>query len=176
MKYIKNENGAIMVEATIYMPLVLCTVMALLYLALFNMQEYMMMYESQRVAAVAAREEAYLGYETFNMGADNEIDFDWGGGMPSSDDVQNYYKAYSGKTTDMYREMKTILDISGITEENGGKYTTKFADAARQSTLIALGSISEPEVEIDTGFWGDGGGGDYYALHTGAWGTGLSWV
>ena len=42
------------------MPLVLCTVMALLYLALFNMQEYMMMYESQRVAAVAAREEAYL--------------------------------------------------------------------------------------------------------------------
>ena len=74
--------------------------------------------------------------------------------MLSSDDVQNYYKAYSGKTTDMYREMKTILDISGITEENGGKYTTKFADAARQSTLIALGSISEPEVEIDTGFWG----------------------
>ena len=118
MKHRKNENGAIMVEATIYMPLVLCTVMALLYLALFNMQEYMMMYESQRVAAVAAREEAYLGYETFNMGADNEIDFDWGEGMPSSDNVQEYYKAYSGKTTDMYREMKTILDIAGITEEN----------------------------------------------------------
>lgn len=154
MKHRKNENGAIMVEATIYMPLVLCTVMALLYLALFNMQEYMMMYESQRVAAVAAREEAYLGYETFNMGADNEIDFDWGEGMPSSDNVQEYYKAYSRKTTDMYREMKTILDIAGITEENSGKYMTKFADAARQSTLIALGSVSEPEVEIDTGFWG----------------------
>ena len=67
MNRIKNENGVIMVEATIYMPLVFCTVMALLYLALFNMQEYMLMYQVQRVAAVAAREEAYLGYEKFGM-------------------------------------------------------------------------------------------------------------
>ena len=37
------EKGAVMVEAAIYVPLVLCTVMALIYLALFNMQEYMMM-------------------------------------------------------------------------------------------------------------------------------------
>ena len=60
MKNKKNEKGAIMVEASIYMPLVLCTVMALLYLALFNMQEYMLMYQAQRVAAVVSREEAYL--------------------------------------------------------------------------------------------------------------------
>ena len=58
MKRLKNENGAIMVEASIYMPIVLCTVMALLYLALFNMQEYMMLYQAERVAFVAAREEA----------------------------------------------------------------------------------------------------------------------
>ena len=75
-----SEKGAIMVEAAIYMPLVLCTVMALIYLALFNMQEYMMMYEVQRVASVVAREEAYIGYEGFGMGADNEIDFRWGEG------------------------------------------------------------------------------------------------
>ena len=68
MKCIKSENGAIMVEATIYMPLVLCTVMALLYLALFNMQEYLLMYQAQRVAAVVSREEAYLGYEEFGIG------------------------------------------------------------------------------------------------------------
>ena len=154
MKHIKKENGAVMVEATIYMPLVLCTVMALLYLALFNMQEYMMMYQVQRVVAVAAREEAYLGYDVFDMGADNEIDFDWGDGIPSSKDIQNYYEAYSKDATAIYREMKTILDITGITEENGENYSIKFADAARQSTLIALGTISTPEVEIDTGFWG----------------------
>ena len=67
MKNRKNEKGAVMVEATIYMPLVLCTVMALLYLALFNMQEYMLMYQAQRAAAVVSREEAYLGYEKLSL-------------------------------------------------------------------------------------------------------------
>lgn len=42
---IKDEKGVAMVEATIYMPIVLCVVMSLIYLALFNMQEYMMLYE-----------------------------------------------------------------------------------------------------------------------------------
>lgn len=65
---IKDEKGVAMVEATIYMPIVLCVVMSLIYLALFNMQEYMMLYEAQRVAAVAAREDAYIGYDTFGMG------------------------------------------------------------------------------------------------------------
>ena len=68
MKRKTSEKGAIMVEAAIYVPLVLCTVMALIYLALFNMQEYMMMYEAQRVASVVAREEAYIGYDRFGMG------------------------------------------------------------------------------------------------------------
>ena len=44
---IKDEKGVAMVEATIYMPIVLCVVMSLIYLALFNMQEYMMLYEAQ---------------------------------------------------------------------------------------------------------------------------------
>lgn len=137
------------------MPLVLCTVMALLYLALFNMQEYMMMYQAQRVAAVAAREEAYLGYDAFEMGNDNEIDFSWGKGSgPSADTLASYYESYTRKLSSMYREIGTALSIADISEPDGGIYTTKFADAARQSTLIALGTVSAPEVEIDTGFWG----------------------
>ena len=68
----KNESGSIIVEASIYFPLVLCTVMALLYLALFNMQEYLLMFQVQKTAAVAAREEAYLGYEQFGMGGGND--------------------------------------------------------------------------------------------------------
>ena len=144
-----------MVEATIYMPLVLCTVMALLYLALFNMQEYMMMYQVQRVAYVASREEAYLGYETFRMGSDNEIDFDWGeGGVPSAADVTAYYQAHHDRATDIYREIGTALSVVGAADSSGQSYTTRFADAARSAALVALGSISAPEVEIDTGFWG----------------------
>ena len=155
MKHIRNDNGAIMVEATIYMPLVLCTVMALLYLALFNMQEYMMMYQSQRVASVAAREEAYLGYDAFGMGSDNEIDFSWGeGGGPSTDSLASYYESYTSQLTNIYRELGTVLSIAGVNGSDGGEYESRFADSVRQSTLIALGTVSAPEVEIDTGFWG----------------------
>ncbi|WP_316268233.1 hypothetical protein [Claveliimonas bilis] len=155
MKCLKNENGAIMVEASIYMPIVLCTVMALLYLALFNMQEYLMLYQAERVAFVAAREEAYLGYEDFGMGADNEIDFDWGdGNIPSADKISSYYQAYFDRVTSMYREVGTALSIAGVTDEDGSGYTSRFGDAARQASLIALGTVSAPEVEIDTTFWG----------------------
>lgn len=155
MKDLKNENGAIMVEASIYMPLVLCTVMALLYLALFNMQEYMMLYQAQRVAAVAAREDAYLGYEEFGMGQDNEIDFDWGeSGGPSVDTLASYYEAYTSHVTSMYRELGTALSIGTGSTVDSSSYTSRFADAARASTLIALGTVSAPEVEIDPGFWG----------------------
>lgn len=155
MKHIQSDNGAIMVEATIYMPLVLCTVMALLYLALFNMQEYLLMYQAQRVSSVAAREEAYLGYDAFEMGSDNEIDFSWGeGGGPSLEDLSLYYESYTDQLTDIYRELGTVLSIAGAGNEDGGSYTSRFGESVRQSALIALGTVSAPEVEIDTGFWG----------------------
>ncbi len=150
MKKIKDENGAIMVEATIYMPLVLCTVMALLYLALFNMQEYMLMYQVQKVAAVAAREEAYLGYEKFGMGRGKEIDFAWGeGNTPSKETVTAYYEAHHTGMSDLYREIGRGLSGSARSD-----YSSRFSNAARESALIVLGSISNPEVEVDAGLLG----------------------
>ncbi|MBS6194844.1 MAG: hypothetical protein KH828_04620 [Clostridiales bacterium] len=141
---IKEEKGVAMVEATIYMPLVLCTVMALIYLALFNLQEYMMLYQTQRVGAVVAREEAYIGYDVFGMGQDNEIDFSWGGGTPSSDKVTSYFEAHHDDPRSLYRE------IGG----SGSADTGRFADAAVSSTLIALGTVSTPEVKVKNGFFG----------------------
>lgn len=144
-----SEKGAIMVEASIYVPLVLCTVMALIYLALFNMQEYMMMYQVQRVAAVAAREEAYVGYEYFSMGADNKIDFDWGeGNYPSESDITAYYEKHNAKLSDMYRE------LTGWFSDNSERYESRFADAAKNSSLLALTAPSAPEVEISKGLLG----------------------
>ena len=78
MKKSRAEKGAIMVEAALYLPLVLCTVMALIYLALFNMQEYMLMFQAQRAGIVIARQEAWSGYSSFGMGAGTDIDFHWG--------------------------------------------------------------------------------------------------
>lgn len=155
MKHIRNEKGAIMVEATIYIPLVICTVMALIYLALFNMQEYMMMYEAQRVAAVAAREAAYSGYENFGMGSDNEIDFSWGSAnYPSENEITEYYKAHHSEIKELYREISGILSsftgFSNLTQD----YERRFADAARNATLIAMTQVSSPEVDIKKGLLG----------------------
>lgn len=151
MRIMKNEDGVIMVEASIYMPLVLCTVMALLYLALFNMQEYLLMYQAQRVSAAVSREEAYLGYKELGMGRDNEIDFSWGGARaPSEAKVKSYYKAHHSKVSALYRETR-LLGLSGETDEN---YAARFAGAAHESALIVLGSISSPEVEVERGFLG----------------------
>lgn len=152
----KHEKGAVIIEATIYFPLVLCTVMALIYLALFNMQEYMLMYEVQRVAAVASREEAYLGYEKFGMGADQEIDFDWGNAQgPSTEQVTSYYQAHHEKVSALYREVGDLLGIiTGIGSEAAGEYERRFADAGREASLLALGTISNPELTIDYNLFG----------------------
>ncbi len=150
MKKQKNENGAIMVEAALYMPLVICTVMALIYLAVFNMQEYMLMFQAQKAAAVASREEAYLGYGEFRMGSGKEIDFSWGdGNMPSEDKITAYYEAYHTRLKDLYRGIGRFF--SGGTSPD---YSSRFADMASESALIALGRISSPEIEVDRGFLG----------------------
>lgn len=146
----KNENGAVMVEASIYMPLVLCTVMALLYLALFNMQEYMLMYQVQRTAAIVSREEAYLGYEKFGMGSDNEIDFSWGeDNIPSKDTVTSYYEAYHSNLKSLYRGIGRIFSDGARLD-----YESRFSDVARESAVIALGNISSPDIQVDRGFLG----------------------
>ena len=151
---IKNrDKGAAMVEAAIYMPIVLCCVMAVLYLALFNMQEYMMMYQVQRVAAVASREEVYYGYSNLGMGEDNEIDFSEDH-LPSQADITDYYSAYHGSLPALYREAAEVLTAINIISDDGSGYENRFSDAARQASLIALGTVSSPEVEIDTGFLG----------------------
>lgn len=149
------EKGAVMVEAAIYVPLVLCTVMALIYLALFNMQEYMMMYQAQRVAAVVAREEAYIGYEVFGMGADNEIDFSWGhGNYPSGDQIKKYYEAHNKDLGSMYREVESFLHAVGVPGADPGSYMGRFGNAAIDASLLALGTVSQPNIVIDHGLMG----------------------
>lgn len=151
MRKRNGEKGAVMVEAAIYMPLVLCTVMALIYLALLNMQEHLLMYEAQRVAAILTRETAYTGYEEFDMGADNEIDFAWGeGNYPSDETVTAYYTAHHASIADLYREVPELLGAgqSAVNNEN------EFLEAAKEASLIAFGTISRPEINIDKSLLG----------------------
>lgn len=149
---IRDEKGVAMVEATLYMPLVLCVVMSLLYLALFNMQEYMMLYEAQRVAAVAAREDAYIGYDTFGMGTDHEIDFVSGADLTSDGKVNGYLEAHHKKLSTLYRGAGKL--VAAITGGHAGAQAVSVAATVRESTLVALGTMSVPEIDVNTGFLG----------------------
>lgn len=150
---VNNEQGSIMVEAVIYFPIVICIVVFLLYLAIMNMQEYLMMYEVQRIASVASREVAWHGYDSLGMGADNQIDFD---SIPDSGTITHYYENYSEGISDIYREVGGFLRAAGITTVSSGSYSTSLRDAMAAHTLIAIGNISEPDIDIDSGFFGTG--------------------
>ena len=151
-KSIAGDNkGVIMVEATIYIPIVICMVIALIELALFNMQEYMMMYEAQRVSAVVSRNVAYVGYSNFDMGEGNEIDFK---SFPSSGQISSYYQAYHNRTSSLYREVGGALAAAGIGGTDTSGFASNFADAARQCSLIAVGTVSSPNIQVDNGILG----------------------
>lgn len=140
-----------MVEATIYIPVVICIVVALIYLALFNMQEYMMMYEAQKVSAVVSRNVAYVGYSSFNMGEGNEIDFQ---SFPSDAQVASYYEAYHSKISTLYREVSGVLAVAGIGGTDTSSFRSRFADAASKYSLIAIGTVSAPNIQVKDGLLG----------------------
>ena len=137
----KDEKGSIMVEAAIYIPMVLSVVMALLYLAIFNLQEYSMMYQAQRIGVAVSREEAYKGYSSLGIGNNNQIDFDWGdGGGPSDGAIKEYYKSH----------YETLVDLYGRQHAD----TSRFNNSFKSALFLATGAISNPEVEVRKGFFG----------------------
>lgn len=146
---VKEEKGVAMVEATIYMPIVLCVVMSLIYLALFNMQEYMLLYEAQRVAAVAAREDAYIGYEKFGMGEDNEIDFPANADITSASKVNSYLEAHNTDMGALYRGFGKVFG-----KGTASKQAQKVAGTVEESTLIALNTGIHTDIDVHSGLLG----------------------
>lgn len=134
-----------MVEATIYFPLVICTVMAMIYYGLFIMQQNALMSQADRIAAVAAREEAFPGYRVFGMNKGQEVDFTWGGSTPSRSEVEDYFISHSEKFGELYREIFGMFQNTGRSEEY---YESAYAGAADAVTMISVGVIGAPEVRI----------------------------
>ena len=156
MKKSRAEKGAIMVEAALYLPLVLCTVMALIYLALFNMQEYMLMFQAQRAGIVIARQEAWSGYSSFGMGAGTDIDFHWGeGNIPSADQIKTYYEQKNQNVGELYREIKGLVHAAGVPGGVSSDYTSQFLPAVKNATLLAIGESAIPEISVDYGLLGN---------------------
>lgn len=149
-----REKGAIMVEASIYVPIVLCVVMMMIYYAIFAMQQYMLMYEAERVSIIVAREEAYLGYEHFEMGQNNQIDFNWGdSGQPSTEQVKAYYNEYSNKISHIYREIGGVIQAIGWSTPPAAS-EDRLKGAGRETVFLALGTVKDADINIDRGIFG----------------------
>lgn len=152
-----TQRGVALVEAIIYFPMVLCTVIAMLYLGLFNMQESALGYIAQQAVMEAAREEAYPGYYVFNMNNGKNLDFEWGGDAPSKSEVENYYKTQHETIGDLYREagylMERIAELLGGGGRTHFDYTAKYAAATAGITMISAGTIEAPEITMENGFF-----------------------
>lgn len=149
----KENKGAVMVEAAIYIPIVLCMVIALIELAIFNMQEYLMMYEAQRISTIVSRDVAYEGYSHLNAGQNNEIDLEE---FPSSDQITDYYQSYHEKISSLYREVSGVFAAATKGETDTSKYNVLSTDAVMRASLIAIGNLSTPNIKVDNGLLGSG--------------------
>ncbi len=154
MKRTEQQNrGAVMVEASIYFPLVICTVMTMLYLGLFQMEESALGYAAERIVLEVSREEAYPGYMEFNMNEGHAVDFSWAGEMPPQDTVTSYYKAHHKNIGSLYREFGGLAAVFGGSGTAESAYRAKYANTANTVKIIAPGTVSEPDIQIKKGMF-----------------------
>lgn len=124
-----------MVEATLYFLITIAVVMVILYLGLFKIQESYFFFQVEKAASQISREIAYPGYDSF-LGDDwmknSSVDFSWEEG-PASKQVNDYYRAYNGSVTKIYR-----LGLGRTFKERLEKYQK---DLCKTSVLFSMGTV-----------------------------------
>lgn len=92
----KEESGVIMVEASIYFPIVIFTVFAMIYFGMVKYQESILTFQVEKLAIMGGRQVAYQGYEIF-AGEDDLVSssVDFKSGNDFSSEIQEYYSRHS---------------------------------------------------------------------------------
>lgn len=141
----KKENGAMMVEAALIFPLVIFTVVALIYLGLFQLQESAILYQVQKVTRQTDYVVASPGYQ--QLGTLNAKSFDFGAD-PSAAQVKKYYQSYHPD-----KDFKVLYrEIFGATWASDAK-ASSYAQSVMKSLYFFMGfNAMESEVEISRNF------------------------
>lgn len=147
----KSQKGSVLVEYAIYFPMILCTVVAMLYIGLFHMQESALGHIAEQAAVEAAREAAYPSYKVFHMNSGNDPDFEWGGNAPSKSDVESYYAAQHETIGDLYREVGQIAQFfkslfGGAASAGFSEAEEKYAAVTAGIKMISAGTIGNPVI------------------------------
>lgn len=114
----KKQDGALIVEATFIMPLVVLTVFALIYLGLFKLQDVAILYQVQFVSRQVNNVVSSPGYIELGKPNSKSLDFN---DEPSSGSITNYYKAYHKDWKRLYREIFGADSWMGSWSAEGGK-------------------------------------------------------
>lgn len=141
----KKENGAMIVEASLIFPLVIFTVMALIYLGMFELQESAILYQVQKVTRQTDYVVASPGYQ--QLGILNAKSFDFAEN-PSESQVKKYYQSYHPD-----KDFKVLYrEIFGATWASDEKIS-EYAKSVIQSLYFFVGfNAMESTVEIDRNF------------------------
>lgn len=142
----KQESGAAVVEAAIYFPIVICVVMAMLYLGLFLLQEAAMNCQLQRFTTYASKNTSNPGYKVFPFSTGSEFEFSYEGNAPSASQVDQYYMAYHNDIGALYR------GIAGLFSDEDYDYNSMLADMANHGLLFRF-HVS-PSVEVEKTLFG----------------------
>lgn len=145
----KNEKGAVMVEAVIVLPMVLMAVFFLIYLGLIKLQDMAILYQVQRTAHQGSMVVASPGYAklshygAYDTKRIDRIPIDY---YASTDAVDAYYEAYHENLVVLYRE---IFGYGGWTSQ---REMQNFLEKMGEDTMILAGvSLLEEEAEVHRG-------------------------
>ena len=154
MRERNDEKGAIMVETTMIFPIVMLTVVALLYLGLFKMEETAMLYQVQRVAQQGSLMAASPGYASLaqNGALLDAREIDWEV-LPAAD-IDDYYRAYY-ENGDLFNRLmvlyREIFGCSWISDANVESYGGKVLDTV---SVLAVGDFVQREVKLERDWLG----------------------
>lgn len=125
LKKWNSESGVILIEASIYFPIVIFTVFAMIYFGMAKYQESILTFQVQKLAVMGGKEIAYPGYEAFTEdGSVQSSAVDFKSGKDFSSEVENYYNRHSKH---LYNEWKFNYDQdrSRLEEELAGMLTQR---------------------------------------------------
>lgn len=148
-KLFREESGVIMVEASIYFPIMIFTVFAMIYFGMVKYQESVLMFQLEKAAILGGREIAYQGYEALETDQTKKsaaIDLEKGAAFTMADGkgtmnaavVESYYQKHSEH---LYNEWR--FDYS----TEAGRLEGELKDALEQKSFLT-GVESHAEVDI----------------------------
>lgn len=140
-----SEKGAIMVEASIYFPIVIAIVFSIIYVSLWKIEDCAAYFAAQKVADSAANAIAHEGYRYLYgnigddvVGIDTCVDFK--AEIPAQKDVLNYYE-----------NKKTLYKRIKIDNEEYEKSLKKLLNTTKFVPFTL--KDDDVKVTVDSGFF-----------------------